>query len=330
MFQKKICVICPRMGMGDLVSFLAHFKTIYKQKKQKLIIITKESTSAKQILAKEYFFERIIYLPKRKRGLINFFSHIVDFFKLCFLIKKTCCDEVFILHASKRYAIASKIAGIKKIYAPGFRLQKFFINSKNRIYNNFFDQSMHPRDESENLIKKIYSIKNLEENYFNKDESNLPKDTILIGIACSGDEKQWGVNNYIKIIEYLVELKYENFCILAGHRQADLEKKIIETFNKNLSLNFISTSNLDIERILSLFKKAKLYLGNDTGFSHITVSLKIPSFIIHGDFPPHNYTPFFFPILPENNILTRTSIKEIDFKNTKKLFDQFLTKYNLL
>ena len=330
MFQKNICVICPRMGMGDLVSFLGHFKTIYKQKKQKLIIITKDSTSAKKILAKEFFFEKIIYLPKRKRGLVNFFSHIADFFELCFLIKKTNCEEVFILHSSKRYAIASKFAGVKKIYAPGFRWQKFFINSKNRIYNNFFDKSTHPRDESENLIKKIYSIKKLEENYFNEDDSIVPKDTILIGIACSGDEKQWGVKNYIKFIEYLVELNYTNFCILAGHRQINLEKNIIESFNKNTSLNFITTSNLDIEKILFLFKKAKLYLGNDTGFSHITVSLKIPSFIIHGDLPPHNYTPFFFPILPKNNILTSSSITKIDFENTKNLFDQFLKKYNLI
>ena len=119
MRSDHLCIFCPRMGMGDLITFIGLFKTINKESGKKLIIITKESTSGKQYLLDEPYCADVIYLPKHKRGLLNFFESLKDFFSLVKILKKHNKDEIFVLHSSKRYVLSAILAGIKKIYAPG-------------------------------------------------------------------------------------------------------------------------------------------------------------------------------------------------------------------
>ena len=76
MQNNTVCVFCPRMGMGDLISFMSLFKAINEHTKKQLIIITKSSTSGKHFLLNEPYCKDVIYLPNRKRGLINFYSNI--------------------------------------------------------------------------------------------------------------------------------------------------------------------------------------------------------------------------------------------------------------
>jgi ADP-heptose:LPS heptosyltransferase len=89
-------------------------------------------------------------------------------------------------------------------------------------------------------------------------------------------------------------------------------------FEAGGNIYFIKTSNLNIGRIIKYFNKIKFYVGNDTGFSHLSVSHKIPSIIIHGDCPPHSYSRLIYPILGKNNILSPNAIKKIPFIKVKK------------
>ena len=127
MKNNYVCVFCPRMGMGDLVSFISHFKAINEQTKKQLIIVTKASTSGKHYLLNEPYCEDVIYLPERKRGLIHSYSNIIDFIKLIGLIKKINSKEIYILHSSKRYVLAALFAKVENIYAPGLGIQNLFL-----------------------------------------------------------------------------------------------------------------------------------------------------------------------------------------------------------
>ena len=329
MLDKYICVICPRMGMGDLVSFLGHFKTIFEQTSKKIILITKKSTSGKQLFSDENFCHEIIYLPERKRGIFNILFDITDFFRLVKLIKESQCREVIVLHSSKRYILASKFAGIYKLSGPGYGLQKFFLSKDNRIYNSFFDKALHPRDESENLIKKIFSISKIKDNYFENALIQNNKNIALIGIACSGDEKQWGLSNYINLIKELISLNFDDFCLLAGQRQFEIESAIVSAIKKDCNANIRTTSSLSIKDIYNICCEAKFYVGNDTGFSHIAVSLKKPALIIHGDCPPYKYSSYINAVIPTNNIFNNTSIQKISYVQISQELKKFVKKYQL-
>ena len=69
------------MGLGDLISFIEHFKVISKKTGEKLIIVTKESTSGKEYLKNEPYCEDVI-LFTRKKARIN--KYIFQYQRFCF------------------------------------------------------------------------------------------------------------------------------------------------------------------------------------------------------------------------------------------------------
>ena len=316
-------VIAPGKGMGNFISYISHFRTINKLTGKKLLIFTKQSTSAKLFLNDQNYIENIIYMSNDEKPF-SLFEKIKFYKNLVKDIKKNNIDKIFILHPSKKYAIACKIASVKDIYAPGYRLQNFLIKNKNKFYQSYFDKGLDPREESDQLLKKIFSINKLEENIIDRDYENSKKKYISICIATSGFEKQWGVEKYIKVIEYLIKNNYKNFCILSGKDQGILEDQIIKNFDNN-NLVFIKTSSKKINEIIELLLCSFLYVGNDTGLSHLSVSLKVPSIVIYGDCPAQFYSDYINPIvIDQGNQRSRYSINQISFEKVKEVIDNYI------
>jgi len=67
--KSTICVVAPRKGMGDCISFFGIFKTINKYSKKKIILVTVPNTSAKEIFKQEKFLKKLFILIK----IIKFF-----------------------------------------------------------------------------------------------------------------------------------------------------------------------------------------------------------------------------------------------------------------
>jgi heptosyltransferase-2 len=325
--KNAICVIAPRKGMGDCVSFFGIFKTINKYSKKKIVLVTVENTSAKKIFKHEKIFKKIIYFEQSNKNYFNVILSYLKIFRALSLVKSQGVNEVIILHQSIKYILISKILGFKTIEAPGQKFQRFFLR-KNRVYKNFSTQKLSPIDESKYLVKKIFSVSNIENNNF---IFNLKKRKkyVAIAIATSGPEKFWTLDNYIRVIDYFFQRGFKYFLLLSGKNQSVLESNICNSFSLK-NINFIKTSNFSIERIISYLKKTKIYFGNDTGFSHLSASYQIPSIVIYGDCEPFNdYSKFIYPIVPKDKIFTNDSIKEISFEHVKNKIKIFLDQNKL-
>ena len=324
--KNAICVVAPRKGMGDCISFFGIFKTINKHSKKKIILVTVDNTSAKKIFKYEKIFKKIIYFEQSNK---NFFSIILSYLKIfraLSLAKSQGANEVIILHQSIKYILISKILGFKTIEAPGQKFQRFFLR-KNRVYKNYSSQKLSPIDESKYLVKKIFSISNIENNNFIFNLTKTKK-YVAIAIATSGPEKFWILENYIKVINYFFEKGFKYFLLLSGKNQSDLESIICNSFNLK-NINFIRTSNSTIEKIIPYLKRTKIYFGNDTGFSHLAAGYQVPSIVIYGNCEPFNdYSKFIYPIVPQNKIFTDNSIKKISFGYVKNKMNIFLKKNN--
>jgi ADP-heptose:LPS heptosyltransferase len=323
--KNAICVIAPRKGMGDCVSFFGIFKTIYKCTKKKVILVTVGNTSAKKIFKDEKIFKKIIYFEQSNKNFFNVIISYLKIFRALSLAKSQGVNEVIILHQSIKYILISKILGFKTIEAPGQKFQRFFLR-KNRVYKNFSTQKLSPIDESKYLVKKIFSVSNIENNNF---IFNLKKKKyVAIAIATSGPEKFWTLDNYIRVIDYFFQKGFKYFLLLSGKNQLALESNICNSFSLK-NINFIRTGNLTIEKIIPYLKETKIYFGNDTGFSHLAAGYQIPSLVIYGDCEPFNdYSKFIYPIVPKNKIFTNNSIKKISYEHVKNKIQIFLKKNN--
>lgn len=323
--KNSICVVAPRKGMGDCISFFGIFKTINKCSNKKIILVTVENTSAKKIFKNENIFKKIIYFRQSNKNYFRIIISYLKIFKALSLAKSLGAREVIILHQSIKYILISKILGFKIIEAPGQKFQRFFLK-KNRVYKNFLSKKLQPIDESKYLVKKIFSVSKIDNNDFiiNKKKRKY----VAIAIASSGPEKFWTLENYIRVINYFFEKGFRYFLLLSGKNQSVLEDNISNSFNLK-KINFIKTSQFSIDKIIPFLKRTKIYFGNDTGFSHLAASYQIPSLVIYGDCEPFNdYSRFIYPIIPKNKIFTNNSIKKISFEYVKNKIKFFLKKNN--
>jgi len=281
--MNKGLIIQTRPGIGDLCMFLPYIQQIKEHNKDfEFTLITKKRTAAKQILRYERSINQIFYLEDEILEITK--SKINNFFRLINFLKKNDFLIIYIMHFSMFWFLIAKISRIKTIY-------KYGIFKKNvDIYLNALEQNkkwLH----NPNLSSQTRIV------YPNNNKSN---NQIIIGIGSSGPTKKWPTEKYIELIKK-INNKNIKFYLAGGNN--DIENKIANTIIDQVKDNKIeSLCTLSIEEMMPIINSSKLYIGNDTGFMHLSAGLNVPAIGLFGDTPLSyaNYTKNILPIIPEN------------------------------
>lgn len=282
--MNKGLIIQTRPGVGDLCMFLPYIQQIKEHNKDfAFTLVTKKRTAAKQILKYDQSINQIVYLEDETIATTK--SKINNFFKLLNFIKKNNFSKIYIMHFSIFWFLLAKISGIKNIY-------KYGILKKNvDIYLNALEQNKRwlqdPNLSSQTKI--VYPQNNSKNN-----------NQIIIGIGSSGPTKKWPTENYIELIKKINDRNIK-FYLAGGNNEIEnqIANKIINEIKEN---RIESLCSLSIEEIMPIINSSKLYIGNDTGFMHLSAGLNIPAIGLFGDTPLSyaKYNKNIFPIIPEN------------------------------
>jgi heptosyltransferase-2 len=282
--MNKGLIIQTRPGVGDLCMFLPYIQQIKEHNKDfAFTLVTKKRTAAKQILKYDQSINQIVYLEDETIATTK--SKINNFFKLLSFIKKNNFSKIYIMHFSIFWFLLAKISGIKNIY-------KYGILKKNvDIYLNALEQNKRwlqdPNLSSQTKI--VYPQNNSKNN-----------NQIIIGIGSSGPTKKWPIENYIELIKKIND-KNIKFYLAGGNNEIEnqIANKIINEIKEN---RIESLCSLSIEEIMPIINSSKLYVGNDTGFMHLSAGLNVPAIGLFGDTPLSyaKYNKNILPIIPEN------------------------------
>ena len=282
--MNKGLIIQTRPGVGDLCMFLPYIQQIKEHNKDfAFTLVTKKRTAAKQILKYDQSINQIVYLEDETIATTK--SKINNFFKLLNFIKKNNFSKIYIMHFSIFWFLLAKISGIKNIH-------KYGILKKNvDIYLNALEQNKRwlqdPNLSSQTKI--VYPQNNSKNN-----------NQIIIGIGSSGPTKKWPTENYIELIKKIND-KNIKFYLAGGNNEIEnqIANKIINEIKEN---RIESLCSLSIEEIMPIINSSKLYVGNDTGFMHLSAGLNIPAIGLFGDTPLSyaKYNKNILPIIPEN------------------------------
>jgi heptosyltransferase-2 len=282
--MNKGLIIQTRPGVGDLCMFLPYIQQIKEHNKDfAFTLVTKKRTAAKQILKYDQSINQIVYLEDETIATTK--SKINNFFKLLNFIKKNNFSKIYIMHFSIFWFLLAKISGIKNIY-------KYGILKKNvDIHLNALEQNKRwlqdPNLSSQTKI--VYPQNNSKNN-----------NQIIIGIGSSGPTKKWPTENYIELIKKIND-KNIKFYLAGGNNEIEnqIANKIINEIKEN---RIESLCSLSIEEIMPIINSSKLYVGNDTGFMHLSAGLNIPAIGLFGDTPLSyaKYNKNILPIIPEN------------------------------
>ena len=268
----KVLVIQQRMGLGDAVLYLPYILAISKKFNSPVSLLTSKNSKADQLFSGEEKINEIIFLD-RKKDKSGTHDGIKGFFNLAKQLKEKKFDRVFIFNGSLRYFLLAKAAGIKIISQyPLFRTRDNIINSAKVFTENEIGSIV--------LSEPNLKIKNSQYK-FDKEFKH-----ICLGISASGPTKRWGIENYINLCDELIKTKKCKFYIAGGKDDLDL----INIFKKSKSgKNCISFENYSIKETLPIIKNCDLYIGNDTGWAHISCSLGVKSLTLFMDSPVMAY-----------------------------------------
>tara|TARA_B100001029_G_C14898113_1_gene359336 strand:- start:30 stop:764 length:735 start_codon:yes stop_codon:yes gene_type:complete len=143
--------------------------------------------------------------------------------------------------------------------------------------------------------------------------------------------KIWSIENYnlllVKILSQNVNIKF----ILVGSKQE--EKFYLHQLTKNIDSNYIiNLFGASLTQTAAYMKKSKLFIGNDSGLSHIASATKLKSIVLFGPTDDKIYGPFM-----KDSQVIRTNesydyFKSINIDKTKSYMDTISVEkvYNTL
>ena len=273
----KVLVIQPKIGMGDLVIYLPYIHAISKKYQTSVSILVKENSRANQLLADDVHIDKILILNRYKN---NTGAHdgVSGFFRLSKELKKYKFDKVFVYNGSLRYLLICRLAGIKRISQyPLFRKKDNIVTSAKIFTENEL-----------NTIISTHPNLNLNKEKFEKVKNSFSPNFkhICLGISASGPTKRWSIKNFIKLCEKINDKIPSKFYLAAGNNDQDL---INEVLNSKIGKNCISFKELKISEAMPIIKNCNLYVGNDTGWLHISSALDIKCVALFMDSPVQAY-----------------------------------------
>ena len=321
--MNRILIIDPGKGWGQFVSKMYCFQKLAEYQNSKITFLTKRSTQAEYYLRDTTFCDEVIYLNEPRKGIKNIINNIQSSLENINKINKFNFKACYVFHPSLRYLFIAKFSNIREIWGLGFKFQNFFLKKNKKLYLSFFAKTKGDNEALE-FVKKITNTSKIDYKPLSSEENSL-RDTVGIIIAASGNEKRWSIKNYLKVIKFLKEKNYKKFLIISGLDQSKEEELINENFRDTIDTTF--TADKKINDVIPYLKRCKFCIGNDTGFSHLSVNLDIETMVIQGDCPPQTYSKLLKHIDIEPDVTrSSTSIHTIKAEKVLDELSNFLNR----
>ena len=321
--MNRILIIDPGKGWGQFVSKMYCFQKLAEYQNSKIVFLTKRSTQAEYYLRDTTFCDEVIYLNEPRKGIKNIINNIQSLLENINKINKFNFKACYVFHPSLRYLFIAKFSNIREIWGLGFKFQNFFLEKNKKLYLSFFAKTKGDNEALE-FVKKITNASKIDYKPLSSKENSL-RDTVGIIIAASGNEKRWSIKNYLKVIKFLKEKNYKKFLIISGLDQSKEEELINENFRDTIDTTF--TADKKINDVIPYLKRCKFCIGNDTGFSHLSVNLDIETMVIQGDCPPQTYSKLLKHIDIEPDVTrSSTSIHTIKAEKVLDELSNFLNR----
>jgi len=270
--MSKALVIIKSMGIGDLLILISNIHAISKKIDRPVTVLAQKNTRACEILKHDPYIKEVIELDEKE---------VKSFFKIVKKIKSKNFDQAYIFSDSIRFFLITKLCGIKNNYH-----YKFFSKKGKNFYRTakeFTEKVLNTEIDSQS---KIYCNNNDVEAVKKKFDISDKTKNIICGISASGPTKRWDILNYIKLFE-IINSKFKcKFFLAGGSNDENLIKLIM---NSSIRKNCLSFSKMTISETMPIINNCQFYIGNDTGWGHISSALGLKSLFLFMDSPPSAY-----------------------------------------
>jgi heptosyltransferase-3 len=99
--------------------------------------------------------------------------------------------------------------------------------------------------------------------------------------------KQWPVENFARVAEYLAEQGIDVVALAANS-----ERRVLDELRRHCAAPVTVFDDLALPEITALASKAALFVGNDSGIAHIAAAVNTPSVVIFGSSNRDHWRPW--------------------------------------
>jgi len=209
--------------------------------------------------------------------------------RFALFLRRRRFDIALILHPTNRMHLITFIAGIRK--RVGWRKKLGFLLTHSLPHTKQ-EGAKHERDynlellrlagiEPQKVLPRLYPDREAEEwiEDFWRRHALGGKTVIALGIGASCPSKIWPTDYFAELAKLLRERYKAEIAVVAS----EAEKHLRDEFAENYKYEFLDlTGKLDLIRIVSLFRKINLFIGNDSGLTHICAAVDTAVISIFG------------------------------------------------
>lgn len=263
MVKKRIVLIIPYRGIGDLIFHIPLIRGLYKSYNSKIDILTNSVNKAKFLLKNENCIKKVHYVNfERENQIKNSFN----FLKKINLFKS---DLAILTAPSKRLIIPLLLS-----------------NSKKKIYfkkSNIKDLSKYIIFQSK---KELSNIK-IHNNYsLSTSKHAIKNKNIFLSIDSRHDSNNWDKNNFLKLIKKIKNIKsFHKIYINFDPSKIANFSEIIKEFKNYKKIVF--THSVNFGKLINLINSCEYIIGNESGPICIGASLNKKVFSIY--YPKHTH-----------------------------------------
>jgi ADP-heptose:LPS heptosyltransferase len=128
----------------------------------------------------------------------------------------------------------------------------------------------------------------LEIRRFVREQVKTGKRLVIVHPGSGGKKKIWSPAGWLDIIERLSCYHNSQVVLLQGPADTDIIGKLRARMEK---APFIVLKNWNLGKLAALMRHAALYLGNDSGITHLAAACDTPTIALYGPTDPHIWGP---------------------------------------
>lgn len=249
------------------------------------------------------YIDNVILLPRKKwREMLSedFTAAVKSFFSFFKDLKAKNYDLNLDLHGLFKSALSSFLSkpNLRIGPADGRELSTFFYQAKIEIP----EEKMHQVERNLHLaaalgadkevvnygLKMTPVIKSRVNRLFEAEKIDANKKIIIINPFTTWESKDWYLDRYFKTANELIKAGY--YIIFTGSRA---DKEAISEFEAAAADSFSNLAgNTDLEELTEIYNRAELYIGGDTGPTHLAAAVKLPVVALMGPTDPDTHGPY--------------------------------------
>lgn len=289
---KKILVIRYRF-IGDTVLTIPFLRNLRKAHPNAQIDMLVGPVSGDVLLDCPYIDNLIYFDTTRKHKYENTAEKRKNFFSYVKLLRQNKYDKAYVLKRSFSSAALAFLAGIKERIGfdtenRGFLLTKKipYVKDKHEI-ECFLDVLR---------ADNIPVVDNYLENWISPSSEEKIQDILygkqnaLVHATSGNVNKQWPLENFARVIEYLANEKNVQVFFTGTAKDSEIYDEILNLISSELKIKPQNLcGKLSIQDSTALINKMDFVVGSDSGTLHIAASLNIPVVGIYGPMNPKKW-----------------------------------------